>query len=300
MNALNKPTGSAQAQVLDLEPLDTLYDASMGTELPLPPELARFYGPLRFPLRPAQPYIIANMVTSLDGVVSLGIEGKAGGKEISGSSTQDRALMSLLRAAADVVVVGAGTLRESQGRPLNAPTVFPLLEQQWSQFRKAMGKEGEPLAVIVTASGELDPSLPIFKAGAPALVVTTPRGARQADKSGLRRVALVTEVTANDLDKEAAIPAGAVLDAIKSVRDASVVLIEGGPHLLGDFFAAGLINEQFLTLSPQMVGRDDSPERLPLVEGHTFAPDHPLWGRLSVVKRDQSHLFLRYLFGGAA
>src|SRR5688572_3516414 len=103
-----------------LTPFETLYDTSEGRELPLPAGLQGLYGSLHFPVRQDRPYVIANMVTSLDGVVTLGIPGKAGGKEISGSNMHDRALMGLLRAAADAVVVGAGTLREGKGQALAA------------------------------------------------------------------------------------------------------------------------------------------------------------------------------------
>jgi riboflavin biosynthesis pyrimidine reductase len=276
-----------------IEPLETLYDASRGTELPLPRDLAEFYGALRFPFPGDRPYVAANFVTSLDGVVSLGIPGKAGGGEISGFNKQDAALMGLLRAAADAVVEGAGTLRQGDGDPLTPANICPPLADAYKALRSALGKKGEPLAVIVTASGDLDPSLPIFKSEQPVLVVTSHEGLTTADRSGLGDVAQVVAVeTQGD-----AIPARAVLKAVRSARDCDLVLVEGGPHLLGDFLADGLINEQFLTLSPQVVGRDDKEEhkRLALVEGHTFAPDHPLWSNLSVVKRGESHLFLRYL-----
>ena len=51
-----------------LAPLESLFDAQRGRELPLPPELAALYGQLRFPMQPDRPYVFANFVTSLDGV----------------------------------------------------------------------------------------------------------------------------------------------------------------------------------------------------------------------------------------
>jgi riboflavin biosynthesis pyrimidine reductase len=276
--------------------LETLYDGSTGPGLPLPPELADFYGALRFPLRERKPYVLANLVTSLDGVVSLGVEGKAGGKEISGSNVQDRALMGVLRAAADAVVVGAGTLRDGKGSPLTGASVYPPLKTAYESFRRALDKEQAPLAVIVTASGDLDPTLPIFHREQEVLVVTTPKGARSLRKLNLPSQVTVAEAPAPPAQKEETIPAHAVLDAIAHIRSCSLVLVEGGPHLLGDFLSEHLIDEQFLTLSPQLIGRDNSSHELHLVEGHTFAPDDPLWSKLNVVKRCESHLFLRYSF----
>ena len=66
--------------------------------------------------------------------------------------------------------------------------------------------------------------------------------------------------------------------------------------MLGDFLAEELLDELFLTLAPQIAGRGASKPRPGLVEGHRFAPEHPLWGQLLSVKRRESHLFLRYAF----
>jgi riboflavin biosynthesis pyrimidine reductase len=291
MSADNDNMDTKTTETKEIVPLETLYDATLGVEIPLPSELERFYGALRFPLRTEGPYVIANLVTSLDGVVSLGIPGKAGGKEISGSNQPDLMLMGLLRAVADAVVEGAGTLREGKGKPLTASGIYPPLAGAYASLRAALGKEGEPLAVIVTASGDLDPSMQIFNGGSQVLVVTTSRGARHARKLGLP-----AEVEVAEVEVEGPIPAAAVLDALAKVRNCAVVLVEGGPHLLGDFLGENLIDEQFLTLAPQIVGRDTSGTRLGLVEGRTFAPEHPLWSRLAVVKRSDSHLFLRYAF----
>jgi hypothetical protein len=81
----------------DLAPLDALYDAVQGNDLPLAPELARLYGRLHFPMSPGQPYVVGNFVTTMDGVVSLNLPGQSGGGEISGFNTHDRMVMGLLR-----------------------------------------------------------------------------------------------------------------------------------------------------------------------------------------------------------
>jgi len=75
-----------------------------------------------------------------------------------------------------------------------------------------------------------------------------------------------------------------------------VILVEGGPQLIGDFLADQRLDELFLTLAPQIAGRDGSVERPGLVAGKIFAPEKPLWCRLLGIKRGGSHLFLRYVF----
>jgi len=84
---------------------------------------------------------------------------------------------------------------------------------------------------------------------------------------------------------------------VSDVRPTQIILVEGGPRLMGDFFAEQCLDELFLTLAPQVAGRDDASERPGLVAGQSFAPERPLWGTLVGVKRAGSHLFLRYAFG---
>ena len=161
----------------DLAPLETLYDVERGSDLPLPPELALLYGRLAFPAHPGRPYIIGNFVTTLDGVVSLNEPGHASGGDISGFNQHDRMVMGLLRAIADVVIVGAGTLRVEPQHRWTAEYIYPPLVQEYQLLRTNLGKPEPPLNVIVTARGEIDLDLPVFRSGeVPVLLVTTKRG----------------------------------------------------------------------------------------------------------------------------
>ena len=108
--------------------LRTLVDCDKENAEPaLPRELLELYdGDLHFRASPAaRPLVIANFVSTLDGVASYKIEGESGGSTISGSNPADKFIMGLLRASADAVMVGAGTLHdvsaESLG-PLNTRT----------------------------------------------------------------------------------------------------------------------------------------------------------------------------------
>jgi len=275
-----------------LSPLQTLYEVPQAQRVMLPPELAALYGRLEFPPHPGRPYVIANFVASLDGIVSLGIPGQAGGGPISGFNPHDRMVMGLLRAAADVVVVGAGTLRSEPGHVWNAQFIYPPLAEAYQTMRSASGKAGSPLNVIVTTRGELDPHARVFQSGeVPVLIVTSTQGSRRIKELGMPRSVDVVAV-----DDDNGLSAQAILAAVSRVRLSDLVLVEGGPHLLGDFYAESCLDEQFLTLSPQVVGRDGSAERPGFVAGKTFAPTHPVWGTLISVKRGGNHLFLRHAF----
>lgn len=280
-----------------LPPLERLFDAARedAKVLALPPELAHLYGQLSIPLQPDRPCVIGNFVTTLDGVVSLSKRGSGGG-DISGYNRQDQAIMGLLRAVADAVIVGAGTLRDAPRHRWTAQFIFPHLADAYQQLRTSLGKSTPPLNVIVSAHGNLDPALPIFQTGeVPVLIVTTARGA-----AALQRASFSHTVQMVVLDGAETLGARAILRAVRQVRSCEIILVEGGPQLMGDFFGEHCLDEQFLTLAPQIAGRDDSSPRPGLVSGRRFAPEHPLWGSLVSVKRGESHLFLRYAFATVA
>lgn len=272
--------------------LETLFEVDQGDAMPLPSELASVYGRLGFPLRRARPYVIANFVTSLDGVTSLQAPGQSGGDQISGRNPHDHLVMGLLRAAADAVIVGAGTLREAPGHIWTAGHICPAFAEGYRKLRTALGTIGPPLNVIVTAGGDIDPSLRVFQSGeVPVLIVTTTAGSRHLH--GLKFGPSVQVIEAGDAGR---LSARSILGAAVRGRPGGLILVEGGPHLLGDFYAEQCLDEQFLTLSPQIAGRDGPPLRPGLVEGKRFAPEHPVWGTLVGVKRTGDYLFLRYAF----
>lgn len=276
-----------------LAPLETLFETKRGRLVVLPAQLARLYGNFRMPLPRARPRIFSNFVTTLDGIVSLHMKGHAGGADISGFSGEDRMVMGLLRAMADVVIVGAGTLRADLRHVWTPDDVCPELSADYRRLRKALGKNKVPLNVVVSGSGRIDLRSPVFASDrVPALIVTTKVGAKR----------LLKQEASNSVEIRAihrgtgAIPARAVLDEVCRMNPGRSILVEGGPRLLGDFYAERLIDEQFLTLAPQIAGRHDGDGRLSLVMGKTFAPRDALWGNLVDVRRGNSQLFLRYSF----
>ena len=276
-----------------LSSLQTLFETKRGKLLPLPPKLARLYGRLRMPLPRSRPHVYSNFVSTLDGVVSLSAKGHASGGDISGFSAQDRMVMGLLRAIADVVIIGSGTLGVDRRHVWTAEAIFPALAHEYRQLGEALGKSSAPLHVIVSGSGGIDLSLPVFASGkVPALIVTTSAGAKRLRRQKAADSAMIRA----NRQSASAIPAHAILDEVSRVSRGKLILVEGGPRLLGDFYAERLLDEQFLTLAPQIAGRDTGDRRLSLVMGKAFAPDDTLWGTLIDLRRGSSHLFLRYSF----
>ncbi|QWY74777.1 dihydrofolate reductase family protein [Ferrovum myxofaciens] len=245
------------------------------------------------PLSHSHPHVFSNFVTTLDGVVSLNTKGHASGLDISGFSAQDRMVMGLLRAIADVIIVGSGTLSTNRRSVWTAETIFPELADEYQQLSKMQGKHETPLNVIVSGSGKIDLSLPLFTSGkVSTLVVTTTAGAKRLLRQSVPDSVEIRPIRC----RTSTIPASVILDEVCRVSPGKLILIEGGPRLLGDFYVERLVDEQFLTLAPQIAGRDAGDRRLSLVMEKVFAPCDALWGNLVDVRRGSSHLFLRYSF----
>jgi riboflavin biosynthesis pyrimidine reductase len=236
--------------------------------------------------------IIGNVVTTLDGVVALNTPGSLSGADISGFNRQDQALVGLLRAAADVVIVGAGTMRVEQGHLLTPEDIAPALSEDYRALRAKLGKTETPWNVIVSAQGLLDLELPVFQTGrVPLLIITTTQGLQRLQK---QRWGPSTSVVA--VQEAGAIAAATLVQTIGAICQGHLWLLEGGPRLLGEFLQEQCLDELFQTLAPQIAGRADTPERPGLVAGRLFAPATPRWSTLTAVRRSESHLFLRYAF----
>ena len=275
-----------------LTAMETLFDAAGGIEMPLGGQLLKLYGRLCFALPQERPWVIGNFVSTLDGVTALDDPTMQGGAEISGSNAHDRMVMGLLRSVASAVIVGAGTLRADGKHVWTPKHIFGELAPQFAAVRQALGLAVVPLNVFVTARGHIDFGMRVFQsAEAPVLVVTTEGGAQQLRKQAvpplvqIEAVAGVDKVVARD-----------VLAAVQRVAPSRIILVEGGPHLMSDFFAERAMDELFLTLAPQLGGRDGVSDRPGFVAGSLFAAAAARWSSLISVTRSQSHLFLRYAF----
>jgi riboflavin biosynthesis pyrimidine reductase len=279
-----------------LAPLHTLVELRRGRALPLPPQLLRLYGNFCMPLPRSGPLVFSNFVSTMDGVVSLQAKGHAGGGDISGFSHQDRMVMGLLRAVADVVIVGSGTLEADPQHVWTPDAICPELAAAYRRLRLALGKSGAALNVVVSASGNLDLRLPVFASGrVPALIVTTPAGAKRLSKQKPPESIATRSIRGGGGE----IGPRAILEEVTRANPGRRILVEGGPRLLGSFYKQRLIDEQFLTLAPQIAGREAGDGRLSLVMGRTFAPREPLWGTLIDARRGSKLLFLRYDFSSA-
>ncbi|MFE1231886.1 pyrimidine reductase family protein [Streptomyces sp. NPDC058745] len=183
---------------------------------------------------PGGVWLRANMVSSLDGA------GQHEGRSQPLSSESDMRIFGTLRGLADVIVVGAETVRAEGYRPARAREVF-------AERRAAAGQGPAPVIAVVSASLNLDFSLPLFTGPlVPTLVLTGAAAPAEqvyeAEKAGAEVV-----IAGDGAGVE---PARAV--AALAERGLKRQLTEGGPRLLGQFVAAGVLDELCLTLSPTM------------------------------------------------
>jgi riboflavin biosynthesis pyrimidine reductase len=281
------------------EPIRTLF-ATETTEpsgAVLPDDLrARYDGNLSFPPAPeARPYFIANFVSTLDGVVSFNLPGQSDGAQISGSNQEDRFIMGLLRASADAVMVGSGTLQSAGPQATWLPeSVCPAAKDLYRKYRTEVLQKSEyPLVVIVTATGRLDLASAVFHtARTRVLILTTEQGKQSLSQNRSDAVASL-EVKALS-PAQTRISPSAILTWLKQEAGVELLLHEAGPTLFGEFLEGGFADELFLTLAPQIAGRAVAHPRPGLVAEVPFSPATAPWGKLLSAKQAADYLFLRY------
>jgi riboflavin-specific deaminase-like protein len=177
---------------------------------------------------PGRPYVGVNMVASLDGKATLDWRTKGLSTEV------DRRLFHHLRTQADAVMVGAGTVREERyGRMTK--------NEDLRAKRVSEGRTPEALAVVVSGRLDLPADLPLLNEADQAVLIAT--GAEHSLPDAHARIEYAR--VGDDLPR---------LMADLHERGVRSVLCEGGPTLNSFLFAAGLVDELFLTMNPKIVG----------------------------------------------
>ena len=244
-------------------------------------------GALRFPPQP-RPYIVANFVSTIDGVVSLGVSDGTDSSTVAAGSQADRYLMALLRAAAGAVVIGAGTLRATPGHQWIAAALAGDEAERFDAYRaELLGSATPAPLVVVSARGELPAHVALDQPATRTIVLTTPAGARRVRTDH-------PQVEAVEIEGDGEIGVARIVEAVAGICGEAIVLTEGGPSLLGRLIAAHAVHELFLTVSPRIAGRDDDQSRPGLVEGWAARPDALRPAALESARRSGDHLFLRY------
>jgi riboflavin biosynthesis pyrimidine reductase len=182
-------------------------------------------------------WLRANFITSVDGGATA--QGKSG----SMGGPGDRLVFNLLRELADIIVVGAGTVRAEgySGAHVSAAQ---------RQRRQARNQSEVPQLAIVTRSGHLDRELAVFTQTEVAPLVLTCRAATDDTRRRLSGLCEVVDCSGADADN---VDEAALVEAL-GVRGMRRILTEGGPSLLGSFVERDMLDELCLTIAPCLVG----------------------------------------------
>ena len=191
------------------------------------------------PLPTGRPWVLANMVTTLDGATAIeGVSGPLGGPA-------DKQVFSAIRSVADAVLVGAATVAEEQYRP-------PTPSEAILEARRRRGGQGRLTIAVVTSSLSLDLGLPLFTDSTYRPLILTVSSAPRDRREAFEAVAdVVNTDTPESGDRR--VDLNAALVELRR-RGHNYVLSEGGPSLNGQLVGAGLVDEWNLTLSPLLAG----------------------------------------------
>jgi riboflavin biosynthesis pyrimidine reductase len=272
----------------------TLFDRTPSSGL-LSSELQALYdGDLSFPECPeSRPFVIGNFVQSIDGIVSFKIQGQSGGGEISGRNEEDTFIMGLLRSCADAVLIGEETYRVAQAHLWTADFIYPKGKGEFKAFRRRLGKRSpHPLTIIVSGRGTVDLNGTLFKqSDVQAVVFTTKTGKERIRNTYGATLPCDIQVLPGD----SMLVAGDMVRLLYDAYGVKLLLHEGGPRLFASFLGEHLIDELFLTVAPQIVGRGASGERPGFSGRLSFGVEQAMWSTLlSVKSAETGHLFLRY------
>lgn len=218
------------------------------------------YGPLGFPEPPPErPWVFTNFVQSLDGVASF--RGKyASGGYIS-QSDEDRWLMDLLRAHADAVMIGLGTLVEEKrlGKAGNRGPVFRIADDNLRALRQKLGRGRERNWFVTGSAAVVMNEYKVFDGDkVDAAIVSTRKGAARLVQ---RNPEIKADVLIGGVDE--LVDFAEVLAFMRRERGIRYLLCEGGPTLNGSLARADLIDEHFLTIAPIEVGLEIPPDQEP-------------------------------------
>lgn len=215
--------------------------------------------------RDDRPFVATNFAATVDGRATIGgVSGPIG-------SDADTEMLARLRTRFDAIMIGAGTMRaERYGRPVG--------DQEQRERRERLGLAHDPLMVIVSGRLDLPWEAPLFTEGAGRVLIVTSSETEPPKTATPLRV----------LRHDGLVDLDSALHHLRGERGVRALLCEGGPHLHGELWAAGLVDELFLTTAPKLTG-SDAPR---IVEGL----DMPLAEELDLawLLEQDGELFARY------
>ncbi|GAB3524042.1 pyrimidine reductase family protein [Arthrobacter monumenti] len=270
------PSAPSSIPIRRLLPWPTVDEATDG-------QLLEWYAPPA--AGDANPWVRFNFISSLDGSATL--HGLSGGL----ASEADKRIFNLLRWPADVILIGAQTVR-AEGY------AGSLLDENGRRWRQEHGLTEHPVPAVVSGSLHLEPASAFFTEAPVKPIVVTGGNSSPERRRQFERCADLIVCGENRIDID-------ILLKELAGRGHRQILCEGGPHLFGSFQQAGLVDELCLSLSPTLVAGQDmriavsTPEEG--VPGTASNAPNPVAGNAAIpmalrhVLAAGDMLFMRYL-----
>jgi riboflavin-specific deaminase-like protein len=226
---------------------------------------------------PARPYLLLNMVSTVDGRATIG------GRSGPIGNRADRELFHGLRGAVDAVLIGAGTASAERYHRL-------IREEASRELRRTRGLTPEPLACIVSGRLSLPADIPLLTEPGARVVILTASQASLPDPGA--------DIQYIRCGRDGRVDLPAALSELRERFGVRTTLCEGGPHLNAQLLRARLVDELFLSFAPKLAGGGAAAEVLRILAGAELDP--PIELQLRSVLESDSHLFLRYGVGSSA
>ena len=281
--------------------LQLCYNASEDT-FPLPRHIKERYGPFGFPA-PAdarRPYISSNFVMGLDGRASFReLEGRNGGNTVS-RSREDHWLMDFLRAHHDGQLIGASTLRD-EVNPEGRGWDYAIDDEELRRYRQDTLGLGRQKVLVLSGSGNIDLTLRLFSSPRVEAWIITAREGQEHLRSQLKRLGRKETITILSVGEGTRVDLIAAAQLLRQEHGIRTLLCEGGPTLYGEFLKHQLIDEDFRTMSFQVLGESTKPRiDRPTAYGHlSYTPGTAPWFRLiSLHYALPHHAFFRLRYEG--
>jgi riboflavin-specific deaminase-like protein len=216
----------------------------------------------------ARPYVVCNFVSSADGKAT------ADGRTAGLGSEGDRTVFHLLRTQVDGLLAGTETMRiERYGLPVRA--------EHLSQIRVGEGRAPQPLSVVISRSGNVPFEIPLFADPRAQVALFAPRGVAAAAAGCQAQVTHHVISTGVDALTE-------IMRSLRHDHDIRSLLCEGGPALFNSLLHHQLVDELFMTVSPNLVGGAE----LGITTGPALRQRQAM--QLMWALECDGHLFLRY------
>ena len=257
----------------------------------LPPEwLALYPGDWQIPQIDGRPYIYTDFAISRDGRITYKEEGYVGGSDITQTNTADWWFMAFLRTRADAIMNGYGTVTLETGTLWTAEDLYPADATAFKGLRTHFGHTKPPILVILSHDGRIN-----FEAASMQLtdmhvvLATSTAGAAHAREHAAD---VVAQLDIHALGVEMA-DLQRTVDMLYSDYGVRNLLSEGGSTVQAGLFAAGLIDEEFVTWCPSVVGQSEAKRRPSYTEGVAWHPTTAPYSKPVALHRNGDLLYLR-------